>query len=339
MLRHLGISLVVAVVTAGSVQTAQAQTPPTVATLGTCPLVSGEVLPDCRLSYRIYGALNPDRSNAVLLPTWFNGTAQSWAAYMGREGYVDTTVFAAIAVDAFGAGRSTSPSDSAWRGRAFPAITLRDMVVSQRALLDKLGVRALEAVVGISMGGMQAFEWAVAFPDMVKRAVSVEGSPRLSTYDRVQWAAMLHVVTTETALGVPRDTALRQLARLFVLGSTSPAGVNLRAADSATIFVENQARGLSQRLFENMALQLRAMIGHDVSVHAGGDLTAAARRVKARMLVIASPDDHAVTPQSALSFARMVNADTLVVPCPCGHQVFAAERARIGATIRAFLAR
>lgn len=67
----------------------------------------------------------------MLLPTWFNGTA----------------------VDAFGAGRSTSPSDSAWQGRSFLAITIGDMVSAQQRLPESLDTRRLHAVVGISMGG------------------------------------------------------------------------------------------------------------------------------------------------------------------------------------------
>ena len=323
----------------GTAVRSNAQPSSIVAHLGTCKLASGELLPDCRVSYRIFGVLNKERSNAVLLPTWFNGTSQSWAAYLGREGFVDTTVFAALAVDAFGAGRSTSPSDSAWRQRQFPAVAIRDMVEAQHTLLGQLGIETLHAVVGVSMGGMQAFEWAVAYPAMVSRMVSIEGSPQLSTYDRVQWEAVLHVASTEPALGVPRDSVLRQFARLFILAASSPAGVNARSADSTPIFIDNQARSLGRLSMENMALQLRAMIGHDIAKRTGGDLAAAGRAIQAKVLVVASPDDHAVTPQSALSFARAIGADTLVVPCACGHQVFGVERAQIGVVVRAFLSK
>lgn len=323
----------------GTAAIGRAQPTSAVAHLGTCTLASGALLLDCRVSYRVFGVLNKDRSNAVLLPTWFNGTSQAWAPFLGRDGFVDTTVFAAIAVDAFGAGRSTSPSDSAWRQRQFPTVAIRDMVEAQRTLLGQLGIETLHAVVGVSMGGMQAFEWAVAYPSMVPRMVSIEGTPRLSTYDRVQWEAMLHTVSTEPALGVPRDSVLRQYARLFIMAATSPAGVNARSADSTDSFVDNQARALGRLSMENMALQLRAMIGHDISRRTGGDLAAAGRAIQAKVLVVASPDDHAVTPQSALSFARAIGADTLVVPCACGHQVFGVERARIGVVVRAFLSK
>ena len=162
----------------------------------------------------------------MLLPTWFNGVAQGWLPYLGSAGYVDTTVYAAIAVDAFGAGRSSSPSDPAWQRRPFPVVTIRDMVNAQRELLRRhLGIETVHAVVGISMGGMQAFEWAVAYPSDVTRIVSIEGSPRLTSYDLVFWSAMQRTIASVRELGVPRDSALRQLARLFILGASTPTAV------------------------------------------------------------------------------------------------------------------
>lgn len=317
-----------------------AQAPPRVADLGDCHLADGTHLPGCRLSFRVYGTLNAEKSNAVLLPTWFNGTSQAWQGLLGTEGYVDTTHFAAIAVDAFGAGRSTSPSDSAWRDRAFPMVGIADMVVAQRRLLrEHLGIARLHAVVGISMGGMQAFEWGVRFPDEVSRVVSIEGSPRLTSYDRILWEAMLAPLVAARRQAIPRDSAYAQLARLFALNATTPSAVNRQPVDSVPAMIRAQARGLGGRPLENMILQLQAMIGHDASRAAGGDAGAAHRAFTARLMVVASPDDHAVTAQSALAFARAVSGDTLVVPSPCGHQVFTCERGRIGTAVRAFLAR
>lgn len=88
-----------------------------------------------------------------------------------------------------------------------------------------------------------------------------------------------------------------------------------------------------------MILQLQAMIGHDVTRATGGEIERAHQAFRSRLLVVASLDDHAVTAQSALAFARAVRGDTLLVPSVCGHQVFACERKHIGSAVRAFLAR
>lgn len=317
-----------------------AQGPLRVAELGECQLTDGARLPGCRVSFRVYGTLNATRTNAVLLPTWFNGSSQAWQGLLGPEGYVDTTRFAAIAVDAFGAGRSTSPADSVWRDRAFPTVGIADMVVAQRRFLrEQLGIERLHAVVGISMGGMQAFEWGVRYPDEVGRVVSVEGSPRLTSYDRILWEAMLAPLTAARRQAIPRDSAFAQVARLFALNATTPSAVNRQPADSVPAMIRAQARSLGGRPLENMILQLQAMIGHDVSRAVGGEAGAAHRAFTARLLVVASPDDRAVTAHSALAFARAVRGDTLVVASTCGHQVFTCERGQIGAAVRAFLAR
>jgi len=179
----------------------------------------------------------------------------------------------------------------------------------------------------------------VRYPDAVERVVSVEGSPRLTSYDRILWEAMLAPLTAAQRQAIPRDSAFAQVARLFVLNATTPSSVNRQPADSVPAMIRAQARSLSGRPLENIILQLRAMIGHDVSRAVGGDIGAAHRAFTARLLVVASPDDHAVTPQSALAFARAVRGDTLVVASICGHQVFACERSQIGAAVRAFLAR
>ena len=132
-----------------------------VANLGKCELVSGEVIRDCRLGYRTVGTVAPDSSNVVLFPTWLSGTSERILALLGPEGLIDTSEYLVVVVDAFGNGVSSSPSNStAQSDSEFPRVAIRDMVRLQRRLLtEHLGVSHLKAVVGVSMGGMQAFEW------------------------------------------------------------------------------------------------------------------------------------------------------------------------------------
>src|SRR4051812_36140448 len=136
------------------------------ADLGDFKLESGEVIKHCRIGYRTHGALNAEKSNAVLFPTWFGGTSADLGGSIGMGGIVDTGGLYVIAIDAIGNGISASPSNSKDQpGQKFPAFTIRDMVNSQfRVLTDVLHLNHLRAVIGISMGGMQAFQWMASYP-------------------------------------------------------------------------------------------------------------------------------------------------------------------------------
>jgi homoserine O-acetyltransferase/O-succinyltransferase len=130
------------------------------ASLGKFKLESGEVIRDCRIGYRTFGHLNADASNTILMPTWANGTTEQIKSNIGPNAVVDAADYFVIAIDALSNGVSSSPSNSSSQPRMkFPKITLRDMVNSQyQVLTGTLGIKHLRAVVGVSMGGMQAFE-------------------------------------------------------------------------------------------------------------------------------------------------------------------------------------
>jgi homoserine O-acetyltransferase len=314
--------------------------PPAItASLGACRLESGGVLTDCHLSYRVWGAINATRTNVVLLPTPGEGSSAFWAPYLGRSGYVDTTKFAAISVDAFGAGQSSSPTDAVWRGKSFPMVTIRDMVNAQHELLTKqLHITELHAVVGWSMGGMQAFEWAVAFPAAVRRVVSIEGTPRLANYERLAYEVVVHDLIQARETATSDDSAAMQAARVIqLLGN--PASINARATDSIATSLRSDAHYYARFGLPNGLLQLQALLAHDAARGFGGDASAAQRAIRARFLVVTSPDDHSVSQEPALAWARALHADTLIVPSACGHGVFSCERVRISAVVRDFLSK
>ena len=318
----------------------QAQQSPTLVSLGTCRLASGGAIPDCRVAYRAFGKLNEARSNVVLIPTWLLGRSDDWISLLGPRGYVDTTRFYVLVVDALGNGRSSSPSTVPLKVRdAFRKLTIGDMVESQhRLLVEHLGISHLRAVVGVSMGGMQAFEWVVRYPAFVDLAIPIAGSPRVGAFDHLMWTTMLQEIEAAKRASMPADSVWAQLARLEILFLRTPVAVNESNWDS--VVTEAAALGKSYRetwSLEDYAAQLQAIRHHDISASFGLDLARAAKAVEARMLIVYSPDDHMVTAGPAAHFAPLVGAKTLSLPSSCGHIVFFCERERIGAAIREFL--
>ena len=96
------------------------------ADLGTCSLASGESILGCRVAYRTFGKLNDDKSNAILFPTWFSGNSEALAQYIGPDKMLDSSKYFVVAVDAFGNGFSSSPSNSqAQPGATFPRFGIR----------------------------------------------------------------------------------------------------------------------------------------------------------------------------------------------------------------------
>ena len=132
------------------------------ATFSECHLISGQVIAPCRIGYRTYGTLNADKSNAVLVPTWFTGTSADHA-YLASPEILNPEKYLIVIVDALGNGVSISPSNSKTQPHGqFPQIAITDMVESQHRLLTEvLGVHSLHGVVGLSMGGFATLHFGL----------------------------------------------------------------------------------------------------------------------------------------------------------------------------------
>ncbi|WP_347058980.1 alpha/beta fold hydrolase [Blastococcus sp. HT6-30] len=154
--------------------------------LGRFALESGANLP-ARLVYATHGTLAADGGNAVLVPSYYTGTADSYRPWIGPGGVLDTDRLFVVVVNMLGNGVSTSPSNAEAEvaGPRFPVVTVRDQVRAQRRLLDVLGVRRLRLVVGWSMGAMQAYEWAASYPDDVEALLPICGAARCSPHNHV----------------------------------------------------------------------------------------------------------------------------------------------------------
>lgn len=153
-------------------------------------LVSGKTLGPITLAYETYGTLNVNRDNAVLILHALSGTAHAaglnspddqypgwWDDFTGSGRPFDTDTYFIICINVIGScvgstgPASVNPATGKPYGLSFPVITVRDMVEAERYLIDHLGIQKLLAVVGGSMGGMQALEWAICYPDRVFAAI------------------------------------------------------------------------------------------------------------------------------------------------------------------------
>src|SRR5215813_7679902 len=146
----------------------------------------GGQLQPVTLRYALYGRLNARRDNAILVCHALSGSARVaewWPALFGAAGVFDTTRFCVIGINVIGScygstgPASRNPQTEKTYGKQFPLLTIRDLVRAQAALIDWLGIEQLYAVVGGSIGGMQALRWAIDFPERVARCLAIGAAP------------------------------------------------------------------------------------------------------------------------------------------------------------------
>lgn len=317
-----------------------------VAEIGDLQLKSGETIEHCRIAYRTIGTLNAAKSNAVLFPTWFTGSTAELVGLVGADGLVDPSQNYVILVDALGDGESSSPSNSKEQPRMkFPKFTIADMVEAEHRLVtEKLGITHLRAVMGISMGGMQTFQWVVSYPEFMTKAVPIVGSPRLTSYDLLLWQSEASALEDERDWNGGEYSSpprMRAVAEIHNLALTTPA---YRARETAPgafgPYLEKlDADGLGRMDANDWLRQLEAMMSLDVSENYGRSMEKAAGVVKAKMLVVPSAQDHMVNPGPAMEFARMVKARVLELTSDCGHLAPDCEKDKLRPAVRAFLSR
>ncbi len=310
------------------------------ADIGDLELESGEILENVHLGFHTAGSLNEDRSNVILFPTWFTGTAQQLIDFgvVGPDGLVDTDDYFVIVVDALANGVSMSPSNSTTQGGAgFPSITIGDMVESQyRLLTQHLGIDHVHAIVGISMGGMQAFDWVGRYPDFMDKAVPIDGSLQMTSYDLLAFRAKKRIIRTLRDDG--RDNAeisaiIEQINQL-----------SLRTPDW---FVENVApQELDDFLASDAAsvynsydyeLQQDAMMLLDLLGDSPESREAWAERISAEVLVVSGRRDQMVNPASAIEAAKLLEAENFFHDSNCGHLGTVCEAESVRAVVHEFL--
>src|ERR1700733_10851691 len=327
----------------------------------------GRELHPIRVAYETYGALAPQRDNVILVCHALSGDAHAagfaktppdestrdgfaaedrdgtagkglgwWDGMIGPGKAFDTDRFFVVSTNLLGGCRGTTGPSSAAPvtgspyGPDFPVITVADMVRTERAFLAELGIERLAAVAGGSLGGMQAFEWAIQFPDQVDRVVSIASTHALQPQG-VAWNA------------IARDAIMRDPAwqggRYYGTGLTPDAGMGVARMVghitylSALALSDKFGRRLqfSDHLYLFLSLaQTYRNLGRQ---YGRGSLTRALADISARTLLIAFSSDWLYPPSSSAEVADALRAlgkpvDFQVIDAPYGHDCFLLEEAR-----------
>ena len=304
------------------------------ANIGDLKLQNGGVIRSCRVGYRTFGKLAADKSNVIVFPTWASGTTEQLKGSIGPGRLIDSSTYFVVAIDALANGVSSSPSNSRLQPRMrFPKFTLRDTVESQhRLLMQVLKIDRAKAIVGISMGGMQVFQWLVTYPNFMEKAIPIVGTPRPAPYDVMLWQAQMEALMRDRDWHGGNYSVNPARALDFAFGElllTTPTDYNRRKTREQVL--ADLAKAQHEKRFDanDKIRQVQAMLALDVSREFGA--------VKAKVFVVVAKFDHVVTPGPATEFATLIGAKLLSLDGDCGHLATACESQRLNKAVTDFL--
>ncbi|MBD1543431.1 homoserine O-acetyltransferase [Arthrobacter sp. IA7] len=350
--------------------------------IGSLELEAGGFLPDVTLAYETWGTLNEDGSNAILVQHALTGdthvtrggagTEEGWWEQLAGPGApADTDRFFVISINILGGcygstgPSSTAPDGKPW-GSRFPLVTLRDSTVAEARLADRLGIRSWHAVVGGSMGGARALEWAVTFPERVRRCGVIAVGAR-STAEQIAFAQAQTLAIRQDRhfnggdyYGGPEPADGLALARRiahityrsayeldFRFGRNAQAAEEPLQADALAgrgryqveSYLDHQGNKLVRRFDANSYIALtEALMSHDVT-RGRGTLREALARTTADFFVAAVESDRLYFPAQSLELAESLpgNVDVHMIDSPIGHDGFLTEIGQLNAQLRAHL--
>ena len=337
--------------------------------IGDLELESGARLQDVTLGYETWGTLNADRSNAVLIEHALTGDTHVtrgateepgwWEQLAGPGAPVDTDRYFVVSINILGGcygstGPSTTAPDGKPWGSRFPLVTLRDTTAAEARLADALGIRSWFAVLGGSLGGARALEWAVSCPERVQRCavISVGAS---STAEQIAFAQAQTLAIRQDPnfnggdyYGGPEPEAGLALARRIAhityrsaaeldgrfgrnaqdseapLEAGSLAGRGRYQVES---YLDHQGNKLVRRFDANSYIAItEALMSHDIS-RGRGALTEALAPATAQFLVAAVDSDRLYFPAQSEALAQALPGDVPVhtIEAPIGHDGFLTE--------------
>ena len=271
--------------------------------MGDLKLESGEAIKDFAISYVTHGTLNAKKSNAILMVTALTGNHHRLDFLIGPGKALDTTKYFVVATDAIGNGLTTSPSNSKAQPRMqFPKFGMRDMVESQRRLLgEKLGIDHVVAVVGPSMGGMQALQWGVSHADFMDGLVALVPLARTPAWSAVIVEATRKAIMLDPAwnngnyTSIP-VTGVRIWRDIFFAVARTPEMYRDQFANPLDVlpWLKTQEDAVLNAFDPNDYIyQSWAYESHDVGATPGmsGDYAKALRAIKAKTLIMTGVKD------------------------------------------------
>lgn len=301
--------------------------------IGTLELEEGGSISNCQLAVATHGTLSEEKDNAILITTWYSGTSKIMEdVYIGTGRALDPDKYFIIVVNQIGDGLSTSPHNS--DGASFPKVRIGDDVRAQHKLLtEAFGINRLELVVGGSMGAQQTYEWAVRYPDMVKRAAPIAGTAKNTEHDFLYAETLMEAITTDPkynngnyANSTEVVAGLRRHAKLWtVMGwSTEFFRQNRHQAlgfESMKAFVDDFMTNYFAPMDPNnlLCMAWKWQRG-DVSRHTDGDLATALGRITAKTYVMPISHDMFFPPSDCeVEQALIPNSEFKVINSIDGH--------------------
>lgn len=298
---------------------------------------TGDTIKDCKIGYRYFGTVNSDSSNVILYCTWFGGNSEAIGRLIRKYQFIDTTKYLIIAVDALGNGVSSSPSN--YEGK-FPEISIKDMINSQyRLLTNYLNLKKVFAIVGGSMGSMQALQWAVDYPDFARKIIAYVPSPKLSSYDMLWINTQIKLIetlrkynSTEREIKTLSDmmTALYSRTADYIAENIKPE----QFEDYLNSFNKEPDKIFT---LDNYLSQIRAILSFDISKDFDNDLSKAANKIKSKLFLIISKRDMMVNPTYSLQLSDITGCRTLILDNNCGHLAVTCEIEKVRKAIADFL--
>ncbi len=347
-------------------------------------LKSGVVLPQFDLVYETYGTLNSDKTNAVLICHALSGNhhvagkyAESdknagwWDNLIGPKKPLDTNKFFVIGVNNLaGCHGSSGPSSIKPKskkpyGASFPLVTVEDWVNSQARLLDYLGIKTLAAVIGGSLGGMQALQWTLMFPDRVKHALVIASAPNLTAQNIAFNEVARQAIMTDPEFydgdyyahnTVPhRGLRIARMLGHITYLSDDAMGEKFGRKLKDTIkynfdvefemesYLRYQGDKFAGEFDANTYLRMtRALDYYDPALVFNGDLSAALKQAKAQFLVVSFTSDWRFSPTRSREIVKALLDNELTVSyaevtAAHGHDAFLMPDAHYHAILRSYL--
>ena len=350
--------------------------------IGSLGLEAGGGLPQVRVAYETWGTLNAARDNAIMVEHALTGdshvsgpagvghpTPGWWHGLIGPGRPLDTDRWFVVASNVLGGCQgttgpsSTAPDGRPW-GSRFPFVTVRDQVAAEAALADQLGIATWAAVLGGSMGGMRALEWAVTYPERVSRCIVLACSAYASA-EQIAWCQPQLLAIRQDpgfhggdyydqqqgpdlGLGLARRIAqvtYRSEPELDIRfgrqaqGGEQPLGGGGRYAVES--YLDHHADKLATRFDANSYVVLtESMNSHDVGRGRGG-VQAALQRVTADLVVVAVDSDrlYPLRLSQEIAQASASSGPAHVITSGHGHDGFLIEIGQVGEIVRKTLSR